>query len=99
MLILHVRIHSNMDDSSAILNACISILMVLGSIPFLFGIENEQVSVGGFNFFYAHYWILFFTGILLGISALVGALDRSAADNKNAIRKLKKDISKLKNKL
>ena len=89
-----------MKASAIFVNACISLLMIFGSGIFLFEVmEDGQLMVAGFNFLFGHYWILFITGILIGISALAGLLDKSDANRKNAIKQLKKEIKKLKEKI
>ena len=88
-----------MKGSAILVNACISLLMIFGSGSFLFGMEDGHLTVAKFNFLFGHYWILFFTGILIGISAFAGLIDMSDANRKNAIKKLEKDIKKLKEKI
>ena len=88
-----------MKASAILVNACISLLMIFGSGSFLFGMEDDQLVVAKFNFLFGHYWILFFTGILIGISAFAGLLDMSDANIKNAIKQLEKKIKELKEKI
>mgnify|MGYP001205812897 CR=1 FL=1 len=88
-----------MQGSAIFVNACISLLMILGSGSFLFGMEDGEVMIAGFNFLFGHYWILFFSGILFGILAFAGLIDYSDVNRKNAIKKLEKDIKKLKEKI
>jgi len=88
-----------MKASAILTNACISLLMIFGSGSFLFGMEDGQMMVAGFNFLFGHYWILFFSGILIGIPAFGGLIDMSDTNRKNAIKRLEKDIKYLKEKI
>ena len=88
-----------MTASGAIVNACVSFLMIFGSASFLFGMKDGQVEIAKFNLFFGHYWILFFSGILLGISAFNRLLDMSDAKIRMRFKKVEKELKELKEKL
>lgn len=84
-----------MKGSTVFVNACIALLMIFGSGSFLFGIEDGQIKIAGWNFLFGHYWILFYSGILILISALAGLADKSDENVKKDIKRLGRDIKNL----
>ena len=87
-----------MKDSTIVVNACISFVMIFGSGVFLFSMEDGEVFIAGFNLIYGHHWTLFFCGILFGISTFAELLDNSDNKIRKAFKNVEKELKKLQEK-
>ena len=61
--------------------------------------KDGKLEIANFNLLFGHYWILFFSGILLGISAFDRLLDMSDAKIRKRFKKVEKELKELKDKL